>query len=455
MFRPLLCYLFLTALFSLEAIGRPNVLIIYTDDQGSVDANCYGSADLITPNLDRLAETGVRFTQMLAPSAICSASRAGLMTGRYPARAGVPGNVSSNRGEAGMPASEYTLAELFRDSGYRTHHVGKWHIGYDEATRPLGQGFDTSFGHMGGCIDNYSHFFYWNGPNRHDLWRDGKEVWHDGDYFGDLMVEEVKARIRTESDQPFFLYWAINFPHYPLQGTSKWRDAYGDRLEHPRDKYAIFVSTMDEMIGEALDQLEASGKRENTLVLFQSDHGHSVEERTFGGGGSAGPYRGHKGNLFEGGIRVPSIVSWPAGLPQGETRDPWVTGCDWFPTLAALTNSEFPADHHLDGKSIVSVLKDADAPSPHERFFWLLGNGKNAQWVVREGDWKFYSNPRENVRPDGLSELSAKEKQNGFLANLKEDPGETKNLAESHPEIVARLTEWAETQQGSINTSHP
>jgi len=429
--------------------GKPNVIIIYTDDQGSVDANCYGASDLITPNIDRLAKTGVRFTQMLAPSAICSASRAGMMTGRFPARAGVPGNVSSAHGKAGMPVEEITIAEMLKANGYATGHVGKWHLGYTPETMPNNQGFDSSFGHMGGCIDNYSHFFYWVGPNRHDLWRDGKEVWRDGEYFGDLMVTEVKSFIDKNKEKPFFIYWAINWPHYPLQGTDKWRKKYAD-LPHPRAKYATFVSTCDEMIGKVLDHLESLGLRENTLIIFQSDHGHSVEERTFGGGGSAGPYRGHKGNLFEGGLRVPSVVSLPGTLPKGEVRNQLVTGCDWFPTIAELTGSKMNVDRQLDGKSIVKVIKDPKAPSPHKRFYWQLGgNPAKAQWVVREGDWKLYANVRENVRPEGTPELTAQDKKL-FLSNLKDDIGETKNLVGKHSDVVERLKKYAQEYQSSI-----
>ena len=195
--------------------ARPNVVVIYTDDQGSLDANCYGSNDLDTPTFDRLASEGVRFTQMYSPSAICSASRAGLMTGRFPARAGVPGNVSSAHGHAGMPPSEVTMAELLKSAGYVTGHVGKWHLGYTPETMPNAQGYDSSFGHMGGCIDNFSHFFYWNGPNRHDLWRDGKEIFRDGEFFLDLMLDEGRSFIKANQTKPFFLYWAINAPHYP------------------------------------------------------------------------------------------------------------------------------------------------------------------------------------------------------------------------------------------------
>jgi len=155
---------------------KPNVIIIYTDDQGTIDANCYGAKDLYTPNIDRLANSGVLFTQFYAAAAICSASRAALLTGKTPLNAGLPGNASAIRGEAGLPTEQITIAETLKKNGYKTGHIGKWHLGYSDKTMPLAQGFDYSFGHIAGCIDNYSHFFYWNGPNKHDLYRNGKEV---------------------------------------------------------------------------------------------------------------------------------------------------------------------------------------------------------------------------------------------------------------------------------------
>ena len=410
---------------------QPNILVIYTDDQGTLDANCYGSKDLITPTFDRLAKEGVRFTQMYSPSAICSASRAGLMTGRFPARAGVPGNVSSEKGKPGMPPSELTMAELFKQHGYRTGHVGKWHLGYTPETMPNGQGFDSSFGHMGGCIDNYSHFFYWQGPNRHDLWRDGKEIFQDGVYFGDAMVDECRRLISQWKEQPFFIYWAINWPHYPLQGTEKWRQKYAD-LPSPRRMYAAFVSSMDERIGLVVDHLEELGLRENTIVVLQSDHGHSVEERTYFGGGNPGPYRGAKGCLFEAGIRVPSIVSWPAKIPRGQRRDQLAVGCDWLPTLAELAEVPLPK-RHLDGRSLAGVIQQ-DAESPHETFYWQLGRGKRSQWVVRKGDWKLLGNPTDRRAPDSLG---AEDRL--FLANLRQDKTEAKNLASQNPDVVESL----------------
>ena len=445
-------FLFAICFLSTGAFAaKPNVIIVYTDDQGSVDANCYGSTDIETPHIDGLAATGVRFTQMLAPSAICSASRAGLLTGQIPARAGVPGNVSSERGHEGLPGSKFLLPELFKSNGYATGHIGKWHLGYTPETMPNAQGFDYSYGHMGGCIDNYSHFFYWQGPNRHDLWRNGNEIWEDGAFFGDRMVEELKGFIEVNKEEPFFVYWAINWPHYPLQGTSKWREKYVD-LPHPRDKYAAFMSSTDELLGELIDHLEALSLRDNTIVIFQSDHGHSVEERTFGGGGSAGPYRGHKGNLFEGGIRVPSIVSWPGGgIPQGEVRVGLVTGMDWYPTLAEWTGATIPKDHPVDGQSIVGVIEQGDE-TPHEEVYWRLGgNPDKSKWVVRQGDWKLLGNTSEEVCPEDCEPLTAEDKKL-FLVNLKKDIGERKNVTGEHPEKVKELLEIRAEFESSLSS---
>lgn len=422
----------------------PNIVLIYADDQGSLDLNCYGSKDLHTPHLDRLASQGVRFTQMYSPSAICSASRAGFLTGRFPARAGVPANVSSQEGVAGMPTSEITIAELLKRKGYATGHVGKWHLGYTPETMPNGQGFDSSFGHMGGCIDNYSHFFYWQGPNRHDLWRDGKEIFRDGEFFLDMMIDEGNKFFEANRDKPFLLYFAINAPHYPMQGTAKWREHYRD-LESPRRQYAEFVSTVDEKVGEIVASLERLGLRDNTLIIYQSDHGHSTEERAFWGGGNAGPYRGAKASLFEGGIRIPSIVSMPGTLPEGEVRDQMATGCDWFPTIAELCGVSLPKKNY-DGKSLLGVIQDDANESPHDHFFWLLGKGKNAQWAVHQGNWKLLGNVRDTTdrrKPVQVDKL--------FLADMNQDIGETKNVAKEHPEVVKRLQAIMEKHVASID----
>jgi arylsulfatase A-like enzyme len=428
-----------------ETPQQPNVLLIYTDDQGTVDVNCYGAKDLATPHLDGLARRGVRFTQMYAPSCLCSPSRAGLMTGRIPPRAGVPSNCPSTPNKPGMPREEVTIADMLAAAGYRTGHVGKWHLGYSTDTMPNAQGFGYSFGHMGGCIDNYSHFFYWRGPNRHDLWRNGEEVWYDGEFFLDLMVDECAKFIENGDDRPFFLYWAINVPHYPLQGTAKWREHYVE-MEAPRRMYAEFVSTMDERIGQVLAVLDRLGLREETLVVFQSDHGHSTETRTFGGGGSAGPYRGAKGCFFEGGIRVPAIASMPGTLPEGERRRQLATGCDWLPTLAQLCGARLP-EKKLDGKSLVEVIESAEVPSPHEQWYWQLGRGPRSQWAVREGAWKLLGNARDT---SNKAPLTSEDKKR-FLVNLDDDPSEMENLAEENPEVVERLMELQRAYMNDVD----
>lgn len=366
------------------------------------------------------------------------------MTGRFPARAGVPGNVSSQHGHDGMPTSEITVAELLKSAGYATGHVGKWHLGYTPATMPNGQGFDNSFGHMGGCIDNYSHFFYWNGPNRHDLWENGAEIFRDGEFFPDLMVQQGQDFIKANHKQPFFLYWAINAPHYPMQGTSQWREHYKD-LPSPRRQYAEFVSTVDEKVGQLIATLDKLGLRENTLIVYQSDHGHSTEERAFWGGGNAGPYRGAKACLFEGGIRIPSIVSMPGTVVQDKVCDRMVTGCDWFPTIAELCGIELPPRTY-DGKSILSLLKDPASDSPHDHFFWLLGQGRNAQWAVHKDNWKLLGNVKD-TSDRTLTQPLPKQ----FLVDLHNDIGETTNVADANPDIVKQLQAIADGHVASIN----
>jgi len=285
---------------------------------------------------------------------------------------------------------------------------------------------------MAGCIDNYSHFFYWRGPNRHDLWRNGQEVWEDGRFFGDLMVEECVQFIEQNQNGPFFLYWAINMPHYPLQGTAKWREVYKE-MAAPRRMYAEFVSTVDENIGQVLSKVDELDLRDKTLIIFQSDHGHSVEERTFSGGGSAGPFRGAKGSFFEGGIRVPSIVSMPGTIPEGQVRNQMVTGCDWLPTIAEICRVPLP-NVELDGKSLMDVIASTDVSTPHQQFYWQLSQGPRARWAVREGNWKLLGKPLDPTDEASLSESDAL-----FLVDLEKDIGERRNVAEDFPEILRQL----------------
>lgn len=424
----------------------PNVVLIVSDDQGWGDAGCYGSKDLHTPNIDSLAGSGVRFTQFYAAAPVCSPSRAAILTGRYPQRYGLIGNAASQRGkEGGLPANEATMAEMFKAAGYATGHFGKWHLGYTPDQMPNAQGFDYSFGHMGGCIDNYSHFFYWSGPNVHDLYRDGKEVHHDGEFFPDLLVREASAFMEQNKSRSFFLYFAINLPHYPYQGDQKWLKQYRD-LPYPRNLYAAFVSTMDERVGALMKKVRDLRLRERTIVIFQSDNGHSVEDRAHFGGGSAGPFRGAKFSLFEGGIRVPAIISWPGNLPENAVRDQMAFGCDWLPTLVELCGIKAPSAK-VDGKSLVEVIRGNARSLPHGMLHWETGTARNPSWAVREGPWKLLGNPLDNAG----AKLASKEKDL-FLANLEQDPDESMNLAPQFPELVERLRKAHE--QWLLETTH-
>lgn len=430
-----------------DPAARPNVIVILTDDQGTVDAGCWGTGDIETPGIDALAATGIRLTQFYAAAPVCSPSRAGLLTGRYPVRAGVPGNVSSTAGDPGMPASQVTIAEVFSKAGYATAHVGKWHLGYSTETMPNAQGFDFSFGHMGGCIDNFSHFFYWHGPNRHDLHLNGEEVHRDGGFFPDLMVDEAARFIDAHVDRPFLIYFALNAPHYPYQGSSAWLDHYRRKgVPHPRDLYNAFVSTLDERIGRLVAHVESRGLRERTIIVFQSDHGHSTEERAHFGGGSAGPYRGAKFSLFEGGIRVPAIVSWPATLPAGRTTNAIAHSCDWLPTLASLAGVDV-GDLDLDGKDVSPMLRDENARSPHDVVHWQTGG----QWAVRKGPWKLIGNANDTSRPP---QKSYPRPEPLFLSNLELDPTESRNLAGENPAMVKELEALHQAWSETLNAEH-
>lgn len=407
--------------------GKPNVIIIYADDQGAADLNSFGAKDLVTPNIDNLVNKGVKFTQFYG-APICSPSRSGLLTGKTPQRAGVPGNVSSMSEEAGMPTEQYTMAEMFKDAGYKTAHIGKWHLGQGKDKQPNAQGFDYSFGHLVGCIDNYSHFFYWEGPNRHNLFRNGEEVFYPGEYFPDLMLKEASAFIDENKSNPFFIYYAINTPHYPYQGDPKWLEYYQKKgVQYPRDLYAAFISTMDDRIGRLIDKLDEQGLLDNTIIIYQADNGYSTEERAHHGGGSSGVYRGSKFSLFEGGIRVPAAITWPGHLKEGEVRNQIAVNADWMPTLAELCGIKLDTSD-LDGKSLIPVINNPQNKSLHEEFCWQFGKS----WAARNGSWKLLKNPVV------LGE-KFEAKDSLFLVNLDNDPGEQTNLVNEYPDKVKEL----------------
>ena len=411
--------------------AHPNVILIYTDDHGSLDVNCFGAKDLCTPHMDALANQGVRFTQFYG-AAVSSVSRASLLTGQFAKRAGLTVNAGGN---SFLPVEKETIAERMKSNGYRTALIGKWHLGDRIEQGPNAQGFDYFWGIRGGCVDNYSHFYYWGGPNRHDLWQNEREIYSPGNFFAAENLKEIKKFATEDKEKPFFIYWAVNIPHYPLQPSEKWLDYYAD-LPNPRRMYAAFVSTFDDYLGELRTFLAAEGLADNTILIFQSDNGHSMEERTFRGGGYSGPYRAGKFSLFEGGIRVPAIICWPKELPQGEVRDQVAMNIDWFPTLVGLCG--LSAD--VDGKSLLPLIKDGSKPSPHKALHFDFGK----QWAVRCGEWKLIANPHD-VTPEGekvLNEL--------FLSNLEKDNTEHMNFKDQYPEKVKELQAMRDAFERSL-----
>ena len=312
-----------------SAARKPNVIIFYTDDQGTLDANCYGSKDLFTPTMDKLAETGVRFTQAYAHF-VCCPSRAALLTGRHPQRCNVNGWTQASP-KAGMQLNmsliEITIVEALKGAGYKTALFGKWHLGAHDDFGPMAQGFDEFFGFRSGFIDNFIHNFLHEGF--HDLYNGQSEVFMNGQYFPDLMTQRAVAYMDRNKDIPFFMYVAFNLPHYPEQADAKFEERYKD-LKMPRQSEARVISTVDDRMGILVRKLEELGLRENTIIIFMSDNGASVEDcginrenhpsglpkgyhyGAFGGGGNSGKWRGAKATHYEGGIRVPAMISCPS-----------------------------------------------------------------------------------------------------------------------------------------------
>ena len=263
-----------------------------------------------------------------------------------------------------------------------------------------------------------------------DLWENGKEIWKEGQYFPEMITNKAIDFLEQNKDTSFFMYYAINNPHYPLQGKAKWREYYKN-LKSPRDKYAACISTIDNQIGILLKKLDELQLRENTMIIFQSDQGHSYEVRTFGGGGNAGIYRGGKESFFEGGIRMPAIISWPAKIPLNITRDQWCMNVDWFPTILDFCGINYQKNG-FEGKSMKDVIMK-NTPAFHDTFCWYFLKNN---WAVRKGDWKLLVG-----QYDPSQKVPMEAKDSIFLVNVTKHPDELVNVAEQYPEKVKELTQ--------------
>lgn len=427
---------------------QPNVVIIYTDDQGYGDLSCMGQTHVRTPHLDALAASGVRFTDWYSNCPVCSGSRASLLTGQYPHRAGVTGVLPGTRDTEGLPDNKPTIASALRELGYRTALFGKWHLGVTPRSQPHNFGFDEWFGFLAGCIDYYSHLFYYaqgRGVDPiHDLWENGREVWRNGQYMTEMITERSVRFVReaASAGQPFFLYAAYNAPHYPMHAPEK----YTRRFDHlPWDKaiMAAMISAVDDGVGEIVAELERNDIRENTLIFFSSDNGPSRETRNWMDGtkdpyygGTTGGFRGHKGTTWEGGVREPAIISWPERIPAGRVCSQVGIMMDLFPTVLAAAGGD-PSRYDLDGLDVMPMVTDG-AATPHRDVRWSY----RGQRALRRGDWKLVLN--------GAPDLQQPEPAGPFLANLKDDPAEQHNLADEFPELVEELSaeveQWAAEQ---------
>jgi arylsulfatase A-like enzyme len=432
-------------------LGRnrlPNFLILLTDDHGYHDLGCQGAGDLKTPNLDALAASGARFVNWYSNAPMCAPARAALLTGRYPIRAGVPQNGLP------LPPSELTIARLLKALGYSTGLVGKWHLGSTPESLPNAHGFDFFFGFLSGCIDYYSHRFYWGEPrvvNYHDLWRNRTEVFEDGQYFTELVTREALAFIERNWRRPFFLYVAYNAPHYPMHAPARYVSRFPE-LEWERRMYAAMVAAVDDSVGAILSLIEKLGLRDNTLIFFSSDNGATAEPRAGlnqkpARGGSNHPFRGWKFSLFDGGIHVPAILSWPGTVPSGQVVRELASHVDLLPTVLMAAGAPLPPDRTIDGRNILPVVTQG-APSPHEALFWSSGG----QLAVRRGRWKLVQDGFEaDGTPEGQRKLEGEDAL--FLADLEEDPGERRNLRRNRPDLVDELLTLAEKWLRDIKRS--
>jgi len=404
---------------------NPNVIVIVSDDQGWSDVGFNGCREIPTPNLDALAESGVTFETGYASHPYCSPSRAGLLAGRYQQRfghecnPGAHGGGDDNLEVEGLPLTETLLPEVFLGAGYRTGAIGKWHLGDAQKFWPTERGFEEWFGFSGGGLS------YWGDlgkkPPLQGVLRNGEVVPKDElTYLTDDFSKEAVNFVERNRDEPFFLYLAYNAPHAPDQVTRKHLEKTSHIEYGGRAVYGAMVAAMDEGIGRLMNALKEQKLYDNTIIFFYSDNGgRATLARNF-------PYRGHKGMLFEGGIRVPFCVSWPAAIEGGRRYTEPVTALDIFPTVLAAADIQTPGDLDLDGVNLLPYLKGSKQGRPHETLYWRYACGDDTYgYAVRDGDWKL---------------VYSVYKGRHLLFDLKADPWERDDLADQKPVVVEKLT---------------
>jgi len=398
---------------------QPNIVLILADDLGYGSLGCYGNAEVKTPHLDRLAASGVRLTDFHSNGAMCSPTRASLLTGRYPQRCAWVADEElspvfreqrkanpAQRWAWGISTNELTLPALLRQVGYRTALIGKWHLGYDVKFHPMNYGFDEFRGFMGGNVDYHTHIAGY-GLKQLDWWNN-REIKNEAGYSTDLLTRYATEFIARNTEKPFFLYLAHAAPHDPWQG----RDPA--RKETPSETYKEMVEVLDESVGTVIEALRKHDLETKTLVIFCSDNGPAAPR----GFAANGRLQGKKGSMFEGGHRVPFIASWPGVIPADSTSSQTVMTMDFLPTFAKLAGAAPPANHQIDGMDILPVLRSSAGDSSRI-LHWVFG----ASWAVRKGPWKLMG--------QGESALT--------LVNLEGDLAEKINLLRDQPVLVQEL----------------
>ncbi len=405
------CWLAGTAALLIAAAAQPtppNVVLILSDDQGYADISSYDHPpEVRTPNLDRIAEQGIRFTSGYASAYVCAPTRAGLLTGRYQQRYGF---YTASDSRLGLPLGEITLAELLRGAGYATGVFGKWHLGITPEYHPLRRGFDTFYGFLGHGAHDY--FDLKRSSPHNSIYRDWETI-DDTGYLTDNLAREAVAFIERHVENPFFLYLAFNAVHFPLQAPEA--DIRRYATGNPgRDIYLAMLHRMDAAVGAVLDALDRHKLSARTLVIFLSDNGGARNNHA-----SNGALRDFKHSVYEGGIRVPFLISWPGQLPANTVFHQPVTCLDILPTICAAAGIRLPPDRVYDGRNLIPYLRGEAPGAVHEALFWDGDEGKTA---VRAGRWKL-------VCHRGQAELY----------DLENDLGEKRNLASRRPDVVRRL----------------
>jgi arylsulfatase A-like enzyme len=424
---------------SAQTAPRPNVLVVVLDDLGCHDLGYLGAADLKTPNIDALAGRGLKFRNWYSNAPVCGPARSAILSGRFPASAGVADNGAALAHE--IP----TIATVLKASGYQTGCFGKWHLGSTDATAPNGHGFDSFYGFHSGCVDYFSHRFYW-GDNYHDLWRNRTEIFEDGRYLTERITEEAVGYIGRNRNRPFFGYLAYNAPHYPMHAPAQYKSRFPG-LASERQTYAAMIAAVDDGIGQIRHSLETGGIAENTLMFFIGDNGATTEKRAglngdFATAGDNGVFKGFKFSLFDGGMHVPGFVSWPARIRQGAWTNELAMSMDILPTICRATGAAVPP--RVDGLDLVDTIANG-APSPHKSLYW----SQSGQLATRRGAWKLVVNGRlYDRRAEGNKPLEGEDAV--WLSNLEDDPGETRNLRRLQPnlvdELLTDLHRWRDTQ---------